>query len=154
MDRESMEVVVKQHKKDEVFDESYPFYQIIEVASNNDPEIVPEDSERLLEFLDSISDHIHDGIVPQGESQSQHIWYLRENVANALSDYGYWLSYDVSLASKDFYKIVEETKNLISSSGEFTASEKESILTTGFGHIGDGNLHLQVAIPGHEDKEL
>ena len=58
------------------------------------------------------------------------------------------------MASKDFYKIVEETRNLINSSGEFTASEKESILTTGFGHIGDGNLHLQVAVPGYEDKEL
>lgn len=59
-----MEMVVTQHQKDEVFDVAYPFYQIIEVASNNDPEIVPEDSERLLEFLDSISDNIHDGIVP------------------------------------------------------------------------------------------
>lgn len=36
----------------EVFDKEYPFYQIIEVASNNDPEVVPEDSERLLEFIE------------------------------------------------------------------------------------------------------
>jgi hypothetical protein len=39
----------------------------VEVASNNDPEIVPEDSERLLEFIGEISDNIEDGIVPQGE---------------------------------------------------------------------------------------
>lgn len=48
----------------EIFDKEYPFYQIIEVASNNDPEVVPEDSERLLEFIEQIEDHIHDGIVP------------------------------------------------------------------------------------------
>lgn len=86
---------------------------------------MPEDSERLLEFLDTVSDNIHDGIVPQGESQSQHIWYLRENVANALGDFGYQLCYDVSLSSHDFYKIVDETKNLIKTSSEFSTSEKE-----------------------------
>ena len=43
-----MDVVLKHKKQDEVFDKKYPFYSIIEVASNNDPEVVPEDSERLL----------------------------------------------------------------------------------------------------------
>jgi hypothetical protein len=38
------------------------------VASNNDPEVVPEDSERLLEFLEVVGDNIHDGIVPSGET--------------------------------------------------------------------------------------
>lgn len=154
MDRPAMEAVIKQHQKEDVFDAAYPFYQVIEVASNNDPEIVPEDSERLLEFLDSVADNIHDGIVPQGESQSQQIWYLRENVANACSDYGYRLCYDVCLNSKDFYQIVEETRSLIANSPEFGSSEKEQILTAGFGHIGDGNLRLQIAVPGFEDKAL
>lgn len=49
-----MQIVLKNQKRDEVFDKSYPFYSIIEVASNNDPEIVPEDSERLLEFIESV----------------------------------------------------------------------------------------------------
>lgn len=75
-------------------------------------------------------------------------------MANALGDYGYQLCYDVSLGSQDFYKIVHETKNLINASSEFSSSEKEQITTAGFGHIGDGNLHLHVAIPGHEDKAL
>lgn len=62
-------MVLEQFGKTDVFDTSYPFYQIIEVASNNDPEIVAEDSERLVEFIGQVSDNIHDGIVPQGESQ-------------------------------------------------------------------------------------
>jgi len=150
MDRDSMAAVLEQHGKDEVFDKAYPFYQIIEVASNNDPEIVPEDSERLLEFIDSVSEHIHDGIVPQGETQAHQIWYLRENVADACVKYGYCLKYDVSLHSKDFYKLVEETRNVIKNSSEFTQSEREQVLTTGYGHIGDGNLHLNVSIPGYD----
>jgi len=46
-------------------------------------------------------------------------------VANALGDYGYQLCYDVSLGSHDFYKIVDDTKNLISTSSEFTSSDRE-----------------------------
>jgi len=56
--------VLKKQGKDDIFDKEYPFYSIIEVASNNDPEVVPEDSERLIEFIDTVSEHIHDGIVP------------------------------------------------------------------------------------------
>ena len=67
MDRDSMELVLKSQDKVEVFDQPYPFYSIIEVASNNDPEVVPEDSERLLEFIEAVGEHIHDGVVPQGE---------------------------------------------------------------------------------------
>lgn len=59
-----MQIVLKNQKREEVFDQSYPFYTIIEVASNNDPEIVPEDSERLMEFIELVQDNIHDGIVP------------------------------------------------------------------------------------------
>jgi len=64
MDRDSMSIVLKNLDKKDVFDQEFPFYSIIEVASNNDPEVVPEDSERLIEFIDTVSDHIHDGVVP------------------------------------------------------------------------------------------
>lgn len=75
-------------------------------------------------------------------------------MATACVKYGYCLKYDVSLYTKDFYKIVEETRNLVKNSSEFSETEKEQVLTTGYGHIGDGNLHLNVSIPGYEDQAL
>ena len=63
-----MSLVVDYKKTTEVFGKEHPFYSLIEVASNNDPEVVPEESERLLAFLETVSEHIIDGIVPQGES--------------------------------------------------------------------------------------
>jgi FAD/FMN-containing dehydrogenase len=68
--------------------------------------------------------------------------------------YGYWLAYDISLNSQDFYRCVEEIRTFIANSSDFKDSEKESILVAGFGHIGDGNLHICIAIPGHEDTAL
>jgi len=140
--------------KGDVFDQKYPFYSIIEVASNNDPEVVPEDSERLLEFIDLVGDHVKDGVVPQGEAQSQQIWELRENIALAATKYGYTLKYDVSLPTDSFYKIVNETRSVINNSAEFTQSEKDAVVTTGYGHIGDGNLHLNVSLPGYSDQDM
>jgi hypothetical protein len=64
------------------------------------------------------------------------------------------LKYDISLKSQDFDRIVQETRQVIQNSEEFSASEKESIITNGFGHIGDGNLHLHITIPGYDNLTL
>ena len=72
----------------------------------------------------------------------------------AATKYGYTLKYDVSLATEFFYKIVDETRSVINNSAEFTRSEKDAVVTTGYGHIGDGNLHLNVSIPGYSDQDL
>ena len=68
IDQESMKIVLNYRNKADLFDQKHPFYSIIEVASNNDPEVVPEESERLLSFLEIVSEHIIDGLVPQGET--------------------------------------------------------------------------------------
>lgn len=60
----------------------------------------------------------------------------------------------MSLDTKNFYKIVEETKKRIQEATTLSDSEKERIRVAGYGHIGDGNIHLNVAIPGYDDKEL
>jgi FAD/FMN-containing dehydrogenase len=31
---------------------------------------------------------------------------------------------------------------------------KEKIITTGYGHIGDGNVHLNVSLDGYKDENL
>ncbi len=64
------------------------------------------------------------------------------------------MKYDLSLDSRNFYKIAEETKNLIHASPVFSAAEKLSIDVTGYGHIGDGNVHLNVCIPGYDNTDL
>ncbi len=35
-----------------------------------------------------------------------------------------------------------------------TAQEKEIVEVTGYGHIGDGNVHLNVCIPGYDNTDL
>jgi hypothetical protein len=70
MDAESLDKVMRFRNSAPLFgkdSQDYPFYTMIEVANNNDPEVVPEESERLLSFMELVEEHIHDGLVPSGE---------------------------------------------------------------------------------------
>ena len=51
--------------------------------------------------------------------------------------------YDLSLPLDHFYAFVEDCREKV----------QDLALTSGFGHIGDGNLHLNVWMHGYEDKE-
>ena len=35
-----------------------------------------------------------------------------------------------------------------------SAEEKDSISTVGYGHVGDGNLHLNCSLKGYDDEDL
>ena len=67
---------------------------------------------------------------------------------------GYCLKYDVSLKPQDYYKCVEATREIINSASSLSRSEKESVWVVGYGHVGDGNLHLNCSIPGYDDHDL
>jgi|LauGreDrversion4_2_1035121.scaffolds.fasta_scaffold784617_2 hypothetical protein len=76
--------------------ELFPFYALIEVASNREG---PENSERLYDLLGSAeelivvspsrSDHDKDGVVADSEAQSKQIWKIREEIASAYIKKGY-----------------------------------------------------------------
>ena len=64
------------------------------------------------------------------------------------------MKYDVSLPSNYYYRIVEATREQFKNSSELTPEEKDLILTNGHGHVGDGNMHLNITVPGYENTEL
>ena len=60
----------------------------------------------------------------------------------------------MSLSSSSFYAIVEQTRDKIRASSRLSNMEKSLIDVTGYGHIGDGNVHLNVCIPGYDNVDL
>ena len=77
-----------------------------------------------------------DGTVAQDETQLKSLWRLREGVAEAAGKTGAVFKYDVSIPTRDMYKIVEETKERMG----------EDAICVGYGHLGDSNLHLNVIV--------
>lgn len=86
--------------------------------------------------------------------QFKQIWYLREAVAPAGVKQGYCLKYDVSLQPNDYYACVEATREIVKNASNLSQEEKDSVCTVGYGHVGDGNLHLNCSIPGYEDIDF
>lgn len=93
-------------------------------------------------------------MVSQDEKQLHQLWFLREGISNSTVQYGYTLKFDISLPSEHYYRIVDAVRELIRDCDELTSEEKDKVLPNGHGHVGDGNLHLNVVLPGYEDKDL
>lgn len=64
------------------------------------------------------------------------------------------LKYDVSLQPNDYYACVEATREIVKNASNLSQEEKDSVCTVGYGHVGDGNLHLNCSIPGYEDIDF
>merc|ERR1719387_857842 len=72
------------------------------------------------------------------------IWRVREGITSALAGAGAVYKYDVSVELPQLYTLVEEMRARVAPVGARVA---------GFGHLGDGNLHLNVYTPGVFRKE-
>lgn len=76
-----------------------------------------------------------DGTVAQDSGQCRSLWQLRESIAEALSRAGAVYKYDISLPVKTMYDMVDKIRARL-------GSKADGVL--GYGHLGDGNLHLNV----------
>lgn len=141
MDLPSLSAVVKNLGVRCPIDE-FPFYVLIETSGSN----TVHDEEKLNIFLDkAMSDGIVlDGTVTNEPSRMLYLWQLRERIAEALLLDGAVYKYDISLPVRHFYNIVPELQNKLKG----TSAD----LVTGYGHIGDGNLHLNITSKEHDEN--
>lgn len=156
MDRDSQILAAKDLKtthplcqEDELGENSvpeYPFYVLIETSGSTKD----HDDEKLNNFLEKVmeSEIVVDGTVSQDESQLKTLWTWRESIAEASQQFGGVYKYDVSLPLDSMYKLVEECQKRLNDLGlSSTTDESKPVYeAVGYGHIGDGNLHLNVAV--------
>lgn len=129
-------------------DKFYPMYMLLETAGNR-PD---HDTVKLNEFIERalVQGAVTDGVVAQDKKQLARIWKLRESIPEALQMADvYVYKYDVSLPLQNFYEIVDELRaNLwCRCSNTANGDTQQTVGVTGYGHLGDGNLHINVSIP-------
>lgn len=126
-----------------------PFALIVETRGSNNT----HDREKFDDFMEACISQglLDDGIVAQDTSQANDIWRLREGVTEALRVRGATYKYDVSIPIRQMYDLVPETRDRLESAfpGNATGDPDEKILVVGYGHMGDGNLHLNISAPGY-----
>lgn len=125
---------------------SYPLHLLIEVAWTFDNGLLTHVEAELEALL--TEGLCVDGAIAASEAQRANMWRLREGQSEAASKYGYVLRSDVSVPIAQLPKLVgwvDDTKARLAGSG---------IRTLAFGHVGDGNIHINFVLPRDRDMAL
>jgi FAD/FMN-containing dehydrogenase len=117
------------------FESEYPFYLLVETSGSNSQ----HDREKLIAALEAVMANqlVKDGIVSESDAQAKSLWRLREDTPVSLSAAGAVYKYDLSMPTSSMYAIVDDMKKVLPSDFQ----------VFGYGHIGDGNLHLNILVP-------
>ncbi|KAK9948479.1 hypothetical protein M0R45_004052 [Rubus argutus] len=118
------------------------FYVLIETTGSDET----YDRQKLEAFLLHAMEGglISDGVLAQDMNQASAFWYLREGVPEALMKAGAVYKYDLSLPVEKMYDLVDEMRTRLGDSAN----------VVGYGHLGDGNLHLNISTPQYDDRTL
>lgn len=144
MDSRSQDLVHEVTNKTRPLEGEHPFYCLIETSGSN----TDHDQEKLERFLEHVmgEEIVSDGVLAQDETQMQSLWSWREGIPECLGHWGGVYKYDVSIPLSQLYDLVEDTRERLSSAGLVgMEDDKPVVAVVGYGHMGDSNLHLNVA---------
>lgn len=127
------------HGAQKPFDETHPFYVVAEFASGD--EATEAAAMAAFEF-GMEQGWIVDGVISASDAQAGQLWRLREGITESLARYKPYKN-DVSVRISAMPAFLAETQQLL---GE--AYPRFEVVW--FGHIGDGNLHINVLKPDDE----
>ena len=117
------------------FDEVHPFYVVTEFASD-----AASEAEALAAFEHCVNAGLaSDGVISASEAQAAQLWRLREGITESLANRVPYKN-DVSVRISAMPAFLAETQVLL-------GREYPQFEVVWFGHIGDGNLHINILKP-------
>jgi len=92
-------------------------------------------------FLEKIFEKeiVVDGVLAQSTEEFTKLWSLRENITESVQAHGHVRKNDIALPISSLGKYVDEMLEVVAKASAEHSAEIEIVL---FGHVGDGNLHL------------
>jgi len=135
--RDGLEVAIR--ARDDMADpleRAYPTYVLMELATS-----APIDLRALLEaFLSDAEDLVADGVIAQSRAQSERFFLYRETMVEAQGRGGRYLRTDVSVPLSKLAIFLDEALSNL-------RRRYPEALALAYGHVGDGNVHLNVIPP-------
>ena len=152
MDGQSQQLYSKVSGQKLPLEGEYPFYCLVETSGSN----TDHDSEKLNHFLEHVmgEEIVSDGVVAENETQVQSLWACREGVSEASQHFGGVYKYDLSIPLAQLYDIIPATRERMEEAGLISESDesKPVLDVIGYGHMGDSNLHLNVATRRYDKR--
>ena len=137
----ALEKVTEMHDLQRPFETQAPFYALLEVEHKEE-----DHSEVLAPLFEHCFEQgwINDGVMSQSPNQAQNLWNLREFVSESISPMSPYRN-DVSVRTSKIPEFATEIENAYK-------TEYPDFGVAWFGHIGDGNLHIDILKPEGMDK--
>jgi FAD/FMN-containing dehydrogenase len=110
-----------------------PFYALIELDENDLEAAISIFEETLA------NGWVVDGVLSQSESQAADLWQLREGISESIASYTPYKN-DLSVRISAMPEFITEVDKLV-------AASYPEFEICWYGHIGDGNLHLNILKP-------
>ena len=118
------------------FEEVHPYYVVTEFAAGDEV----QEAAAMAAFEDCMTQGwVSDGVVSQSDAQAAQLWRLREGITESVARYKPYKN-DVSVRISAMPAFLAETQALI-------GQAYPQFEVVWFGHIGDGNLHINVLKP-------
>ena len=135
---DGMTLVLNHAGGDRPFRESHPAYLLVEADGATDP------ADELVEAIGGVSGPVRDVVVATDPAGRERLWRLRERHTEAVNAQGVPHKLDVAVPASRLAAYVTMVREAIGR----VAPDASVYL---YGHVGDGNLHVNVLGPPPED---
>ncbi len=138
----ALDKVLTQRSLKAPFAENAAFYVLIEFDCPSDDEM-----EKSYTAFETAAENgwLVDGIISQSSQQAEELWQYREGISEAISHYPPYKN-DVAVKPSQVGDFLKDVDN-------FVSENYPDFEIIWFGHIGDGNLHLNILKPDNLDIE-
>lgn len=125
------------------FDTPAEYYALLEFENSNEEceTLAMELFERCVE-----QEWVLDGVMSQSLEQLQNLWRLREDISETISQ---WTPYKNDIAT-----VISRVPGFLREVEAVVNEQYPDFEIIWFGHIGDGNVHLNILKPDSLEKEL
>jgi len=122
-----------------------PFTILIELSDHESEEHVRNLLETVLEEAFA-SELISDAVIANNLTQANAFWHMREHITLAQAEEGANLKHDITIPLSSLDSFIQETDDLM-------RQQYPGVRIINFGHLGDGNLHYNIAPPLGSDPK-
>lgn len=125
------------------FPEATPFYVLLEFEA-----LSPAMEEQAMQVFEACMEAgwVLDGVMSQNETQAQNLWRLREDISETIAK--------CTPYKNDISVLITHMPAFIADIDAIVQTNYPDFDIVWFGHIGDGNVHLNILKPAHLNKEV
>jgi FAD/FMN-containing dehydrogenase len=120
---------------------AHPWHVLIEATTADAAADIRAELERLLAAA-LAQGIIADAAIAANEAQADAFWKLRDSISEAERADGQTLAHDISVAVPGMPRFIVEAKKQVERAFP-------GVIASGFGHLGDGNIHFHVRAGSH-----